>query len=204
MSVLTIQGNVIHLEEQAYLLEKGSEEQTYKEIAWKFLFQPLSYQSTGAAREQEIFAALEHVRTGVHLAASDFSDFGKRVFANVVKNMERLPQSYDGSRWRGAFKNIPAVICGAGPSFAKNSAHLKTIAGRALLFGGGSALNVLAHAGITPHIAASIDPAPPRERWERADRARHSLFLPAPRLLRTSGLSEGPGALDQGRLSPSD
>ncbi len=166
MNVLTIQGDVIHLEEHAYLLEKGSEEQTYKEIAWKFLFQPLSYQATGAEREQEIFAALEHVRTGVHLAASDFSDFGKKVFANIVKNMERLPRSYDGGRWFGAFENIPAVICGAGPSFAKNSDCLKTIEGRALLFGGGSALNVLAHAGIVPHFAAGIDPDPPRDRWE--------------------------------------
>lgn len=166
MSVLTIQGDVIHLEGQAYLLKNGSEEQTYKEIAWKFLFQPLSYQSKGTAREEEIFAALDRIRTGVHLVASDFSDFGKKVFGNVVKNMERLPRSYDGSRWFGSFENIPAIICGAGPSFAKNSAHLKTMADRALLFGGGSALNVLAHAGIVPHFAASIDPDPPRDRWE--------------------------------------
>ena len=177
---ISIEGELIFLEEDpeafkafvptdkthAYLIERGNEEQIFKEIAWKFLFVPVSYHTTGSSRELEIFAAFEEIRTGVHLVASDFSDFGKKVFANVVKNMERLPQSYDGSRWFGSFKNVPAIICAAGPSFAKNSAHLKTLTERALLIGGGSALNVLAHAGIVPHVAASIDPDPPHDRWE--------------------------------------
>ena len=149
-----------------YFLEKGKEVEVYKAIAWKFLFLPMNYQTTGAPREKEVFAQLEHIRLGVHLVASDFSDFGKKVFANIVKNIERLSQAYDGSRWFGAFKNIPAIICGAGPSFAKNSAHLKAQKDNALLFGGGSALNVLAHAGIAPHIGASIDPDPPHDRRE--------------------------------------
>ncbi|HEY5259231.1 MAG TPA: 6-hydroxymethylpterin diphosphokinase MptE-like protein [Rhabdochlamydiaceae bacterium] len=177
---ISIEGEHIFLEEDpeafkafvptdkthAYLIERGNEEQIFKEIAWKFLFVPVSYHTTGSSRELEIFAAFEEIRTGVHLVASDFSDFGKKVFANVVKNMECLPQSYDGTRWFGSFKNVPAIICAAGPSFAKNSAHLKTLTERALLIGGGSALNVLAHAGIVPHIAASIDPDPPHDRWE--------------------------------------
>ncbi len=147
-----------------YFLEKGKEAEIYKAIAWKFLFLPMAYKATGAPRENEVFAELEHIRLGVHLVASDFSDFGKKVLANVVKNMERFPQSYDGSLWFGAFKNVPAIICGAGPSFAKNGSRLKDLKDRALLFGGGSGLNVLAHAGIAPHIGASIDPDPPHDR----------------------------------------
>ena len=208
---ISIEGELIFLEEDpeafkafvptdkthAYLIERGNEEQIFKEIAWKFLFVPVSYHTTGSSRELEIFAAFEEIRTGVHLVASDFSDFGKKVFANVVKNMERLPHSYDGSRWFGSFKNVPAIICAAGPSFAKNSAYLKTLTERALLIGGGSALNVLAHAGIVPSYCRQHRPRSSSRSLGRADRARYPFFLSPPRLLLSFSAGARPHVLGQ-------
>lgn len=73
-------------------------------------------------------------------------------------NLLHIPESYSASGLFGAFKNIPAIICGAGPSLQKNIGLLRTLTDRALIFAGGSALNVLNAEGITPHFGLGIDP----------------------------------------------
>jgi hypothetical protein len=56
------------------------------------------------------------------------------------------------------FKDVPAIICGAGPSLNKNIDLLRGLQEQALIFAGGSALNVFCKEGIEPHFGAGIDP----------------------------------------------
>ena len=74
--------------------------------------------------------------------------------------MLRLPESFHGNRLFGAFKGVPAIICGAGPSLNKQIPLLKELKDRALIFAGGSAMNAVTGAGLSPHFGAGIDPNP--------------------------------------------
>ncbi|WP_068467182.1 6-hydroxymethylpterin diphosphokinase MptE-like protein [Candidatus Protochlamydia phocaeensis] len=96
--------------------------------------------------------------------------------ANFYRNFLLMYQSsYAASGLFGQFKNIPAIICGAGPSIHKNIYLLKSLADRALIFAGGSSLNVLNHVGITPHFGLGVDPN--SEQYHRL-LANHTFYLP--------------------------
>jgi len=86
---------------------------------------------------------------------------GQRGFlVNLYSNLLSLPQSHFGSDLADKFKDIPAIICGAGPSLEKNIELLKTLKNRALIFAGGSSLNAVNSFGLMPHLGAGIDPNP--------------------------------------------
>lgn len=94
---------------------------------------------------------------------------------NFYRNFLSFPECYLGSHLFGKFKGIPAIICGAGPSLEKNVHLLKDLSDRALIFAGGSSLNVLNAYGITPHFGLGIDPNP--EQYHRF-LTNHSFHLP--------------------------
>lgn len=79
---------------------------------------------------------------------------------NFYKNLCELPRSKLEAKMRGQFKDIPAIICGAGPSLGKNIHVLKRLQDKALIMAGGTAMNVLNGADITPHFGLGIDPNP--------------------------------------------
>lgn len=56
------------------------------------------------------------------------------------------------------FKDVPAIICGAGPSLEKQITTLRNIGDRSLIIAGGTALNVLNSFDIWPHFGVGIDP----------------------------------------------
>lgn len=82
------------------------------------------------------------------------SGFLKNFFSHLL----RLSDSYLGNGLFDQFKNVPAIICGAGPSLEKNVDLLKQLSNRALIFAGGSSLNVLSAHGVIPHFGLGIDP----------------------------------------------
>ncbi|MCX6990167.1 MAG: DUF115 domain-containing protein [Chlamydiae bacterium] len=77
---------------------------------------------------------------------------------NLVANFSHIAGSSHVNALAGAFKNIPAIICGAGPSLAKVTEELQGLSSHALIFGGGSAITALASQGVPAHIAMAIDP----------------------------------------------
>lgn len=85
---------------------------------------------------------------------------GVGFFDNYYPNLLRLYDSHLGTGLFDKFKNIPAIICGAGPSLNKQLPFLKTLTDRALIFAGGSAFNALTAHGVLPHFGAGIDPNP--------------------------------------------
>lgn len=103
---------------------------------------------------------------------------------NVLTNYQRLPYCFAANRWAGAFKNIPAIICGAGPSLEKTIPFLRKAQDKALLIAGGSSITILTQNGIQPHLAIALDPN--REEYERLKQCSYfeGPFLFAPRLHR--------------------
>ncbi|MBS4171090.1 Uncharacterized protein NEOC95_001830 [Neochlamydia sp. AcF95] len=79
---------------------------------------------------------------------------------NYYQNLMEIPSSKIESKMLDQFKGVPAIICGAGPSLAKNIHLLKELKDKALIMAGGTAMNVLNGAGITPHFGLGIDPNP--------------------------------------------
>jgi hypothetical protein len=77
---------------------------------------------------------------------------------NVATNLLHIPISFQANKLKGSFKNIPAVICGAGSSLKEEIGFLKGLEQKALVMAGGSAITALGHYGINPHIAIAVDP----------------------------------------------
>ncbi len=85
-------------------------------------------------------------------------------YRNYFPNLFKLPDSLMGSSLFGEFQNVPALICGAGPSLNKHLDQLNALKERACLFAGGTAMKLLMQAGVRPHFGGGIDPN--TEQWK--------------------------------------
>lgn len=79
-------------------------------------------------------------------------------FDNFVRNITSKQASFLVSSLKGCFKEIPAIICGAGPSLNKDLETIKKLDDRALIIGAGSAVTALSQNGVNFHIAMAVDP----------------------------------------------
>ena len=83
-----------------------------------------------------------------------------QLLKNVLPNLLKLADSFDAGGLRGKFKDVPVIICGAGPSLQMAIESMKKLKGKALILAGGSALAALSHAGVRPDLGIAIDPNP--------------------------------------------
>lgn len=90
----------------------------------------------------------------------EYLEYGAAFFRNFYPNLLQLPKSYLANNLWGKFKNVPAIICGAGPSLKKQIPLLQALRDKALIFAGGSALNALNASSMQPHLGVGIDPNP--------------------------------------------
>lgn len=88
----------------------------------------------------------------------EYLQYGVQFFRNFYFNLLQLPHSKLGNELLGKFKNVPGIICGAGPSLEKQLDLLKKLPEKALIFAGGSSMNALNAAGILPHFGGALDP----------------------------------------------
>lgn len=117
--------------------------------------------------EKEYFGACKQFKDlfvqyqdAISNVAYEAEGFGLGYYGNFYNNVFCWPQSYYGPAMQGAFAGKCAIICGAGPSLAKNGAFLKEMQDRAIILAGGSALNSLSQMGVKPHFGATVDPNP--------------------------------------------
>ncbi|MEC7839949.1 MAG: 6-hydroxymethylpterin diphosphokinase MptE-like protein [Chlamydiota bacterium] len=82
----------------------------------------------------------------------------EKIFENFYSDTIRQSKSYDGNLLHNQFENIPAVICGAGPSIVNDIEYLKSIKNEAIIIASGTGMNVLNHYGIIPHFGTGLDP----------------------------------------------
>jgi hypothetical protein len=97
------------------------------------------------------------------------------LFRNLLANFRSLPSCFYADSLRGKFKDIPAVICGAGPSLALHIPLLRQMGNKALIIAGGSTLAALSTQGVIPHIGLALDPNP--EEYDRL-KANHAVQVP--------------------------
>lgn len=97
---------------------------------------------------------------GVHInyAAQESLTHGLSYFQNFYRNWVSLREVYSGGEIAQEFSNIPAIICGAGPSLNKHLPLLKKLKNKALFFAGGSAITALSKESIQTHFSAVVDP----------------------------------------------
>jgi len=58
-------------------------------------------------------------------------------FKNLLPNFNRFSGAFFGNRLKNQLRDVPAIICGAGPSLSKDIEHLRTLENSALIFAGG-------------------------------------------------------------------
>ena len=142
------------------------------DFAWDHFYQPWELLGGTLDEEKELANAI----LGVELTLALYCDFGVTELSNVITNLRKEKEAKNGSALFGKFQNIPAIICGAGPSLEKSLKRLKEIGDQALIFGGGSALSPLAKGNIPIHFMVALDPQPPPERFFRQTYFEAPLF----------------------------
>lgn len=82
------------------------------------------------------------------------------LFGNLLSNFLRWPKSFYANQLKGRFKDVPALVCGAGPSLESAASTLNSLENGALIFGGGSTISALSRLGVRAHFGMAIDPNP--------------------------------------------
>lgn len=153
------QVHIIHLDETS--MDETLDELAYSFVQLQFEMSALPhYERTKATAYATVKSQLMRSSAHIGFVSFEFLGYGSTFFQNYYRNLPYITQSYRGSKLFGQFKNVPAIICGAGPSLNKNIDVLKQLEDRALIFGGGSAAKALSAHGIIPHFGCSVDPNP--------------------------------------------
>ncbi|KPK33611.1 MAG: hypothetical protein AMS24_00610 [Chlamydiae bacterium SM23_39] len=105
----------------------------------------------------EIKKIFEHLSLGIELLGYNYKDFGKKHFKNFFFNLSKIKKFRTIVDLKDAFKDIPAIICGAGPSLEKDMFHINNLKDKAIIFAGGTAIDILLKNNGFFHFAANID-----------------------------------------------
>lgn len=131
-----------------------------------FLFDPyvlsaLNFYKQKFAKDFEhLGIQMSHTLYSKQGMSGEFLTGSAAFFLNFYENLKKLPESYLGDKLFNQFKDIPAIICGAGPSLEKNIQLLKTLGDRALIIAGGTSINALNSYDVFPHLTVGVDPNP--------------------------------------------
>ena len=79
-------------------------------------------------------------------------------FGNFYPNILSDSGAYSTCGLKDAFKNVPAIICAAGPSIQSEIDKLKALSDQAIIIGAGTGMNILNRANLFPHFGVGIDP----------------------------------------------
>lgn len=107
----------------------------------------------------------------------EYVKYGISFYRNFYFNVLELAKAKPASALWGRFKNVPAIICGAGPSLEKQIPFLKELKDKALIIAGGSSLNALSFGGVLPHFSTALDPNQEQAVRIRTNNAAHLPFL---------------------------
>ncbi len=148
--------------------------QMAKEIAWGSVMQSLDIHAEEGW--DELKDKIEECHHAAHLLLSEVADFGVKAFSNARVNWK----SGSFRHWallKDQFKNVPAVVCGAGPSLQDARPYLADIQSRALVLAAGTAAPILGDWGIEPHLALGLDKETPVESMRRQPFAELTMVM---------------------------
>ncbi len=150
-------------------------------LTWFFVMSRIEVLALRSYKEnrEEIYFTLrlrlghESLRCG-HLAR-EYLSYSAPFYRNFYRNNLLMGESFHGNKLFKQFAGVPAIICGAGPSLNKNIEVLKGLKDRALIFSGGSSINILDHNNLEPNFGSTIDP-----NFSQRDRLWRSNFFNTP------------------------
>lgn len=132
-----------------------------EEIVSNYPVEHVFIQATNSYRRkpqfEQLCLQLLRITTVVHAGTTEILK-SHHMLANLMRNISRWPHSFLANRFQRQFVNVPAIICGAGPSLLDAIGPLKNLHDRALILAGGSAITALSNQGITPHLNIAADP----------------------------------------------
>ncbi|MDR2539569.1 MAG: DUF115 domain-containing protein [Chlamydiales bacterium] len=132
-----------------------------EEIVSHYPVEHIFIQATHSYRKkpqfEQLCLQLLRITTVVHASTTEILK-SHHILANLMRNVSRWPYSFLANRFQGQFVNVPAIICGAGPSLLDAIGSLKSLSDRALILAGGSAIAALSNQGVIPHLNVVADP----------------------------------------------
>lgn len=132
-----------------------------KLVYQNFLFLPLvSYENEKSAFFARLSYLINFKLYGLQAFYGEYLERGAAFFKNFYHNLFQYPNCVQGNSLYGKFKNVPAIICGAGPSLQQNIETLKSLKDKALIFAGGTSMNALNAFNLVPHFGLGVDPFP--------------------------------------------
>ncbi|MCB1119736.1 MAG: motility associated factor glycosyltransferase family protein, partial [Chlamydiia bacterium] len=141
---------------------------TFEEIANKMVVQHVNfcaiefYETYYQKQFSMIHYQILFFKEMIEFSLSECLTKGEWYFKHFYLNHIKVDQSFQGVKLFEQFKGVPAIICGAGPSLEKNIHLLGDLQEKALIFAGGSGMNVLNAHGIRPHFGFGVDPFDPQ------------------------------------------
>ena len=139
------------------LLEEG----VVKKICWNNLFKEIDVITWSSYQLDPVFLKLkeetDYMQRGIEATFAWYSDLAINDLSNFYANLQKKEKKYSFSSLKDKAKNVPAIICGAGPSLALAEKKLRDLNDKALIFAGGTAMNVLSQKDIVYHFGASIE-----------------------------------------------
>ncbi len=153
---------------------------TLNEVYWDYVLHPISvsslhfYKKIKPEKFNDLNLKITYDTSLKNSLLEEYLRLGASFFRNFYSNIYSLPEASLGNALWGKFKNIPAIICGAGPSLENNISILKTLKEHAIIFAGSSAINAVTSGGVTPHLGAGIDPNMAQE--ERLSKVKDLTF----------------------------
>jgi len=156
-----------HKRVEFYLLE----EEAIKKICWDNIFRKIEVMTLSFYQLDPVFFKIkeekEYFQRGIEATFSWYSDLAVNDLFNFYRNLQKKEKKYSFVSLQNKAKDIPAIICGAGPSLDVAEKKLKTLHDKALIFAGGTAMNVLNQKDILYHFGASIEKENLRARLKR-------------------------------------
>ncbi len=181
-----------HPQTRLVALSGADDKESLDMIAWnlfrkkyRFLVSP-AYANYRPKASKIVEDAVYVRSTDIHLVADEFSTFGIQHARNWLRNITLLQQSYNAQDLFQKFQGMTAVVVAAGPSAQETIPYLQKWKEKALVIAGGSSINVLLEAGITPHLAVTVDPNP-----LQYSRMKYLEPFQLPLLFRSRALYEG-------------
>jgi len=125
----------------------------------KFPYQNMAFLQNGLEENEFESIRKTFLRKGVlESAVHQELMYYPQLCKNLISNVYKISNAFDIGQWKDAFKAVPAIIAGAGPSLKSVENELKELGDKALIFAGGTTIASLSQMDIEPHLAFAIDP----------------------------------------------
>ncbi len=147
------------LNPQVYFYFLQERESFLEEISYKFLSCRINV-ATLRKKTKKFEKLKKEIIKDILLSWNAFHDRlnGYFHYSNFKPNVFHIAKSFYANSLKNKFKNIPAIVCGAGPSLMKSIGILSQLENKALIIAGGSTIAALSNNNILPHIGVIFDP----------------------------------------------